>query len=157
MDELRAMADLAGEAMILHDERAPDGTRLGGEHEEAFLRALEDLSVRTKISFENALETGDAPWFWSRYARSVTIDIGHAEVAGLDSVEFVRGLAEEIIDMTDYVHMHHNGEFRGGLTDHWPLSPGCRELRALQALHALRSFVTFSLATYLGKCACVKD
>jgi hypothetical protein len=30
--------------------------------------------------------------------------------------------------------MHRNGALRGGLTDHWPLLPGCRELQALREL-----------------------
>jgi hypothetical protein len=30
--------------------------------------------------------------------------------------------------------MHHNGKWRNGLTDHWPLEEGCRELEALKAL-----------------------
>jgi hypothetical protein len=30
--------------------------------------------------------------------------------------------------------MHRNNGLRGGLTDHWPLRAGCRELKALRKL-----------------------
>lgn len=134
VDALRTMAGLSDLALILHDERAPGGGRLSGEHEARFLNILEELSGIAPVSFENAIETSDALWFWERYARSVTLDIGHVESAGLDSVEFVRDLPAEIVEKIEYVHMHRNNGLRGGLTDHWPLRPGCRELKSLGEL-----------------------
>jgi hypothetical protein len=134
MEDLRVMAGDADMALILHDEPAPGGGRLSGPHEERFLAAIEELGAVVPISFENALNTADAPWFWARYAESVTLDLGHMEAAGLDSVEYVASLDEECIRKVKYVHIHRNGRLRGGLTDHWPLRPGCSELRALREL-----------------------
>jgi sugar phosphate isomerase/epimerase len=131
---IRRMAELSDLALILHDERAPDGGRIDGEHEERFRRILEGLSEVAHVSFENANDTADAPWFWERFAAGVTLDIGHVESAGLDSVEYVRGLSEGIVKRIDYVHMHRNNGLRGGLTDHWPLKSGCREIEALKEL-----------------------
>jgi hypothetical protein len=129
--ELAEVADLG---IILHDERSPGGGRLSGEREERFRRMIGELSKRTAVSFENANDTGDAPWFWERFAESVTLDIGHVEGAGFDSVKYVSELPAAVVEKIDYVHMHHNNGLRGGLTDHWPLREGCRELRALEAL-----------------------
>lgn len=128
------MAKLADLALVLHDERAPGGRRLHGEYSEQFRRVADELGSYASLSFENAVDTGDAPWFWANYADSVTLDIGHVEAAGIDSVDFVRALDEECIEKVHYVHMHHNGPWRSGLTDHCPLVEGCRELEALGEL-----------------------
>ncbi|MDI6889741.1 MAG: hypothetical protein QMC83_02210 [Thermodesulfovibrionales bacterium] len=67
-----------------------------------------------------------------RFANSVTLDIGHVEAAGIDSVRFVKELKADIIDKLSFVHIHrYNGPHNGGLRDHWGLLEGCRELRAL--------------------------
>jgi hypothetical protein len=132
--ELRSMAAHAGLALILHDERARGGGRLIGPDETRFLDALGELSRVAPVSFENAIDTQDAPWFWEKFAGSVTLDIGHMEAAGLDSAGFIASLDEECIKKVDYVHIHRNGEWRGGLTDHWPLRAGCRELLGLREL-----------------------
>jgi hypothetical protein len=132
--ELLDMAKLADRALLLHDEKGPDRRRLEGEHDTLFRQRTRELSRYTHISFENAIDTGDAVWFWSRYADSVTLDIGHVEAAGLDSVRFVEGFSDELVNKIRYVHMHRNGELRGGLTDHWPLQRECRELKALKSL-----------------------
>jgi sugar phosphate isomerase/epimerase len=132
--ELLEMAELADRALILHDEKGPSGKRLHGQYDALFRQAAGELSRHASLSFENATDTADAVWFWDSYADSVTLDIGHAEAAGFDSVEFVAGLSDELVGRIRYVHMHRNGELRGGLTDHWPLMEGCRELRALKAL-----------------------
>ena len=128
------MAHMAGRAMVLHDEWAPGRKKFEGADEDRFLEALRAIEAITPVSFENANNTAGAPWFWSRYARSVTLDIGHVEAWGLDSVQFVRSLPDETVRKIQYVHMHHNAGLRGGLTDHWPLTEGCRELRALGEL-----------------------
>jgi sugar phosphate isomerase/epimerase len=134
VEAVKLMAGLSDLALILHDERAPGGGRLTGRHEARFLGVLKELEEMAPVSFENANNTQDAPWFWERYARRVTLDIGHVEGAGLDSVEYVKSLPDSIVDKIDYVHMHRNNGFRGGLTDHWPLREGCRELKALRKL-----------------------
>lgn len=134
MENLRVMAELAGDALILHDERSSDGGRLTGNEGDSFNRSLEDLRSVVHVSFENATDTPDINWFWSNYADSITLDIGHIEAAGIDSVGFMKGMDVHTLSRVEYVHMHRNAEFRRGLTDHWYLIPGCRELHALREL-----------------------
>jgi sugar phosphate isomerase/epimerase len=135
MEMLKESARAADLALILHDEQSPGGGRVGEGEALKIINALEELSSIARVSIENALDTADAPWFWGRFAReSITLDIGHVEAAGLDSVRFVSELDQALIEKIEFVHMHRNGEFRSGLTDHWPLEPGCRELKALEAL-----------------------
>ncbi len=134
LEPFKKMAALCDWALILHDERDPDGARVQGRHGDLLRERVRQLQEFTKVSFENSLNTADAPWFWRSYADSVTLDIGHMEGAGLDSVEYVRGLGDDILKKVDFVHMHRNWQFRSGLTDHWPLTPGCREVRALREL-----------------------
>ncbi len=43
------------------------------------------------------------------------------------------------------MHIHRNNGWHGGLTDHWPLSPDCRELRALEELIKIKSDVSIIL------------
>jgi len=133
--DLLRMAAYADLSLILHDERAPGGGRLEGAHDICFRRALEELQSITAVSFENAADTGDIRWFWNTYADSVTIDIGHIEAAGFNSVEFVRAFADDAtIGNVRFVHMHRNNGLHGGITDHWPLRQGCREMEALKEL-----------------------
>jgi hypothetical protein len=132
--DLKVMAECADLALILHDEKTFEGKRLTGEHEITFRTALNELRSVASISFENATDTMDVLWFWHKYADSITIDIGHVESAGLDSVEFVKSLDREIIEKIQFVHIHRNNGWRKGLTDHWPILPDCRELKALREL-----------------------
>jgi len=134
VEAVKMMAGLSDMALILHDERAPGGGRIEGDLEARFRKALDELERIVPVSLENALNTADAPWFWERFARSVTIDIGHIEGAGLVSTEFVQNLPDSIVNKIEFVHMHCNATLRGGLTDHWPLREGCRELEALRLL-----------------------
>lgn len=131
---LAIMAEWSDNALILHDERAPDGSRLTGDYGDRFRKALKELGAITRISLENAIDTVDVQWFWNNFADSVTIDIGHIEAAGLNSVEFIKELSEDTIDKVQYVHLHRNNGIHGGITDHWPLNCGCRELRSLEEL-----------------------
>ncbi len=133
--DLLKMAAYADLSLILHDERSPGGERLEGPHDIHFRRALEELKSITAVSFENAADTGDIRWFWNNYADSVTLDIGHVEAAGFNSVEFVRAFGDDpCIENIRFVHMHRNNGLHGGITDHWPLRQGCRELEALKEL-----------------------
>jgi sugar phosphate isomerase/epimerase len=143
--ELGEIAKLSDLSLILHDEKAPDGNRIEGKYEAHFRKAIENLSSITNVSFENATDTRDVRWFWSNYADSVTLDIGHIEAIGFDSVEFVLSLEEDCIKKIQYVHMHRNNGWRGGLTDHWPLSHDCRELRALKELIKIKTDVSVIL------------
>lgn len=135
-EDLREMAQCADLALILHDERNVRGGRLEGPEEARFLEALGRLRALARISFENATSTEDVVWFWDRFADSITLDIGHVESAGLNSVEFVKELPEDIVHRIEFVHMHRNADLRGGITDHWPPTPYCREVLALR--HLLR-------------------
>jgi len=145
LKELRVMAECADLALILHDEKTPEGKRLEGHYEAGFKASLDELRSIAHISFENATDTRDILWFWNNYADSVTLDIGHVEAAGLDSVEFVKSIEKDVIKKIQYVHMHRNNGWHGGLTDHWPLLPDCRELRALRELIKIKRDISVIL------------
>jgi sugar phosphate isomerase/epimerase len=145
IDDLKEMAEMTDIALILHDERSDEGGRISGQHVKRFRDVLDGLKAVSDISFENAVNTADVKWFWNNFAESVTLDIGHVESAGLDSVEFVRSLDHGIIDKLQFVHMHRNNGLRGGITDHWPLIPDCMELRALRELLNLKSDISVIL------------
>ncbi len=144
-NELREMAQQTDRALILHDERNPDGTRLGNEWIAKYRKALERLSSIARVSIENAADTPDIRWFWDTFADSITLDIGHVESAGLNSVEFVHALDEQSLKKVRFVHIHRNNGLHGGITDHWPLSPGCREIRALEELVRVKPDVSVIL------------
>ncbi len=133
-DDLRKMAGYTDLSLILHDERSPGGGRLEGRYDIRFRSALEELESITTVSFENAADTGDIRWFWNNYADSLTLDIGHIESSGFNSVDFVVSLDDKTVGSIRFVHMHRNNGLHGGITDHWPLSQDCRELAALQEL-----------------------
>lgn len=56
-----------------------------------------------------------------------------------------RVLHPEEVGRIEFVHMHRNNGLHGGITDHWPLRPDCREVRALRKLLARRSDVSVIL------------
>ncbi|MDA8090416.1 MAG: hypothetical protein M0Z61_09390 [Nitrospiraceae bacterium] len=130
--ELKEMAGWSGLGFIFHDETAPDGGRVTGELAENLRRNIDRLQI--PVSFEDAVNVKDVLWFWKNFATSITLDVGHLESAGIDSVEFVKKLDPGTVGRIDFVHMHRKHLFRGGLADHWPLVPGCRELQALEEL-----------------------
>jgi sugar phosphate isomerase/epimerase len=132
--DLIVMASLADLALILHDEKRHNWERLTGEHETTFKKLLKELQSLATVSFENATDTRDAIWFWDNYADSITLDIGHVELAGIDAVQFVKALDMEVIDKIQYVHLHRNNGWRNGLTDHWYITPDCKEVMALKEL-----------------------
>lgn len=131
---IKIMAEWADLALILHDEKTLDWQRITGEHKITFKSLLGELQSIAPVSFENATDTRDVIWFWNTYADSITLDIGHVELAGMNSVEFINSLDQKIIEKIQYVHIHRNNGWRKGLTDHWYLLPGCREIKALEAL-----------------------
>ncbi len=136
-EDLKEMAKWSDLGIILHDERGMAGDRLD-IREESYLRdAIADLRHSTRVSFENANNIEDAPWFWERFADSITLDIGHIEAAGMDSISYIKSLSPHCIEKIDFVHMHRNNGWRGGLTDHWHLLPGCKEVLALKELYTL--------------------
>jgi hypothetical protein len=145
LEELLEMAGLTDLALIMHDERSPNGRRLAGESEDIFRKSLGKLKAVTPVSLENSTDTRDIHWFWNNFADSITLDIGHVESSGLDSVEFVKSLDEDCIKKIQFVHLHRNNGLRGGITDHWPLVPGCRELKALKELINLKTDINVIL------------
>ena len=133
-EDLIVMAELADLAVILHDEKIHDWERITGEHEKTFRELVRELQSVTPVSFENATDTKDVVWFWNHFADSITLDIGHLEAAGIDSVEFIRHLDRGLVDKIHYVHLHRNNGWRNGLTDHWYITPECKEVKALKEL-----------------------
>jgi len=133
---LEAIAGQADMGMILHDETTAWGTRLEGIFAEAFDEAMARLSAVCPVSIENAVHSPDAVWFWRRFARSVTLDVGHLESAGLDSRAFISALDAATLGKIDYVHVHRYD--RAASYDHRGLNEGCRELSALKTLLAAR-------------------
>ncbi len=144
-EDLRKMAELTDLAFLLHDERTPDGKRLTGTDATRFRESVEELRAITSVSFENSENTRDVQWFWSNFRGPITIDIGHIESSGLDSIEFIQSLGSDVISNIEFVHMHRNNGLRGGITDHWPLTDDCREVKALEELLKLKPDVNVFL------------
>lgn len=135
MEVMRIIAKNADLALIIHDETTPWGSRLENKFERAFRDSLEELSSLCQISIENAGNTHDIKWFWKVFASSVTIDIGHLEAAGIDSIGFINELDNDIISKVNFVHLHrYDGLHWSGLSDHWSLLEDCREIKALKVL-----------------------
>jgi sugar phosphate isomerase/epimerase len=136
MDDLHVMALHTDLALIIHDESTQAGKRLTNEAADAYRQGLAELSRLCVVSIENAGANKDVKWFWREYAESITLDIGHLEIAGIDSVDFVATLEPDLLEAIDFVHLHRVNGLRGGIRDHWGLTEGCRELRALEELLA---------------------
>lgn len=134
LKELFALARMADLGMIFHDETLPDKGRLSGEPLDQYRKTLAELSALCPCSIENANNTPDIDWFWGMIGGSVTLDMGHFESSGIDSVHKVQSLPDELLARVEYVHMHRKNGEHGGILDHWPLTAECRELRALETL-----------------------
>jgi len=132
--ELTALAEMADLGLILHDETGRNGDRLSGRRLKQYRETLERLSSLCPLSIENANNTRDIDWFWREMGGSITLDMGHFESSGIDSVQKVRSLPKEFLNRLDYVHMHRKNGDHGGILDHWPLTRNCREVHALEAL-----------------------
>ncbi len=137
---LRRLAAASDLGLIIHDEGGPGGRRLAEAEAAVFEKHLSEISRLCPVSIENAFNSNDGLWFWERFVApadgrvSITLDIGHLESAGVDSIAFVRDMPEHLARRVNFVHMHHKAEERFGVMDHWPLVPGCRELEALKVL-----------------------
>jgi sugar phosphate isomerase/epimerase len=141
MDVMRRLAEEADLGIIIHDEGRISGKRLSDAEAERYERNVREISTLCHISIENSYNSGDITWFWERFVApapesvSITLDIGHLELAGIDSVGFVRDMPQHLVERITFVHMHHHNEQEvRGVKDHWPLMPGCREVDALKAL-----------------------
>ena len=134
MEEVRIMAAETDMALIIHDESMPKGSRIVGIRQRLYAEALQELSGICPVSIENASNCHDIRWFWHTYARSITLDIGHLEASGIDSLAFIDEAREDLEEKLEFVHLHRVAGLRKGLRDHWGLVKGCKELRALEHL-----------------------
>lgn len=132
---MRKIAENVDLAMIIHDETTPWGARLEGTYKSAFREAVDELSSLCHVSIENAGNTHDIKWFWRCFAPSVTLDIGHLEAAGIDSLRFINELDTDIINKIKFVHLHrYNSLEESEIKDHRSLIEGCKEVESLKAL-----------------------
>jgi sugar phosphate isomerase/epimerase len=138
---MRRLADDADLGIIVHDEGGGGGKRLSSAEAERYEKNVREISGLCHVSIENSFNSGDITWFWERFVTpaadnlSVTLDIGHLELAGLDSAAFVRNMPQRLIERITFVHMHHHDPLgQGSVKDHRALIPDCREIRALKEL-----------------------
>ncbi len=138
LKRLAAESDLG---IIIHDEGGEDRRRLSAAQAEQYEGVVREAGSLCPVSIENSYNSGDITWFWERFVVrapekvSLTLDIGHLELAGLDSVSFVRNMPQPLIDRMQFVHMHHHdGGSTHSVKDHKPLVAGCREIEALKVL-----------------------
>jgi sugar phosphate isomerase/epimerase len=141
VDVMRRLAAATDLGIIIHDEGGAGRKRLPAEEEATFERNLREISSFCHVSIENSFNSSDVTWFWERFAVptsdnvSITLDIGHLELAGVDSIAFVRNMPQHLIDHMRFVHMHHHNELElRRVKDHRPLLPDCREIEALKVL-----------------------
>jgi sugar phosphate isomerase/epimerase len=141
IDMMRKLADASDLGIIIHDEGA-NGGRLEGAEAVQYGVNVRAISRLCPISIENSYNSGDIVWFWERFVVpmpecvSVTLDIGHLEGAGIDSIAFIDRLPQAVVNRIEFVHIHHRDPEAQGVKDHRPLVPGCREMEALNLLLA---------------------
>jgi len=145
MEALRLMARWTDMGLIIHDEGTPLGGRLHGLWEKNYRDGLEELEGLCHVSIENANNSRDVEWLWRNYALSITIDIGHLEASGINSEKWMKDLPSDLLDRVEYVHLHRNNGLRGGLTDHWPITKNCREVKAIECLLKRKSDINVIL------------
>ncbi len=148
LDVMRRLAEAADLGIIIHDEGGVGGRRLTASEADQYARNVNEISGRCPVSIENSYNSGDITWFWERFVApapdriSITLDIGHLELAGLDSVAFIQNLPQGLVDRIRFVHMHHHApEGHQTVKDHRPLTPGCREIEALRELVRRKLFL----------------
>jgi sugar phosphate isomerase/epimerase len=142
-ETVEVMKKLAGSCdlgIIIHDEGGENGSRLSGAKSVQYGLNARTLSRHCHVSIENSYNSGDIIWFWEQFVVpmpetvSLTLDIGHLELAGIESTAFVETMPEHLIARLQFVHMHHHSAEAKGVKDHRPLVPGCREIEALAIL-----------------------
>jgi len=141
VDVMKRLAEACDLGIIIHDEGGADGRILSGAEAERYKMNVRAVSSLCPVSIENSYNSVDILRFWERFVIplpenvSITLDIGHLELAGIDSPAFVRDLPERLLARVRFVHMHHHDKTaRSGVADHQPLRPGCREIEALKML-----------------------
>jgi hypothetical protein len=148
LEVMRRLAAASDLGIIVHDEGNAGRMRLTAVDAGAYEKNIKKISDLCHLSIENSYNSGDISWFWERFVVpsppdvSITLDIGHLELAGLDSVSFVQNMPQRLIDRLQFVHMHHHdGNDTHWVKDHKPLVAGCREIEALKVLLARKSDV----------------
>jgi len=140
-DVMRRLASAADLGIIIHDEGGTGDRRLTGAAAKQYEKQVREFSRLCHISIENSYNSGDITWFWNRFVAvasdrvSITLDIGHLELAGLDSAAFIRNLQPALVRRIQFAHLHHHdSNATRDIKDHRPLVPGCREIDALRHL-----------------------
>ncbi len=139
VEMMRILADESDLGIIIHDEGEKGNRLMDGESVQYGIN-VRTISRLCPISIENSYNSRDITWFWERFVLpmpetvSVTMDIGHLEGAGIDSIAFVNSLPESLVKRLQFVHIHHHDPEAQGVKDHRPLVPGCREIEALKIL-----------------------
>jgi hypothetical protein len=140
VDMMRQLATTSDLGIIIHDEGGEDG-RLTGAEAVQYGVNVRAVSRHCPVSIENSYNSIDITWFWERFVLpmpetvTITLDIGHLELAGINSVVFVRELPPVLLSRLQFVHIHHHdGNSTHWVRDHRPLVPGCREVEALKLL-----------------------
>lgn len=135
---LAAASDLG---IIVHDEGGAGGRRLSAAESDEYERNIRKISERCLVSIENSYRSGDITWFWERFvvpaqpSVSITLDIGHLELAGLNAISFVRNMPHGLVERMKFAHMHHHDQQDPHeVKDHKPLVAGCSEIEALKLL-----------------------
>src|SRR5574337_146161 len=140
LDVMKRLAAAADLGIIIHDEGGENHGRLTGAEAVQYGIHVRAISRICPVSIENSYNSGDITWFWERFVVpmpetvSITLDIGHIELAGIDSVSFVKALPEHLVRRIEFAHMHHHEKEARGVKDHRPLTAGCREIEALSIL-----------------------
>ncbi len=140
VEVMQRLAQASDLGIIIHDEGGENG-RLSGPDAVQYGVNVRAVSRLCPVSIENSYNSGDITWFWERFVLpmpepvSITLDIGHLELAGIDSVRFVASLSEALLSRLLFVHIHHHdGASSAWVKDHQALVPGCREIEALRLL-----------------------
>lgn len=139
VEMMRHLATASDLGIIIHDEGGEAG-RLAGPESVQYGVNVRSVSRLCPVSIENSFNSGDITWFWERFVLpmpetvTITMDIGHLELAGINSVNFVEDLSGNLLSRLRFVHMHHHEAGARGVRDHRPLARGCREIEALKLL-----------------------
>ena len=152
LEVMLRLATVSDLGIIVHDEGGKDRQRLSVAEADTYEKNVMEISGLCHLSIENSYDSGDSTWFWERFVVpappgvSITLDIGHLELAGLDSVLFIRDLPQRFIERIKFAHLHHH-DHRGPreVQDHKPLVSGCREIEALKVLLARKSDIRIVL------------
>ncbi len=142
LDVMRRLSTAADLGIIIHDEGGACGKRLSAGEADCYEKSLREIGGHCHVSIENSYNSGDITWFWERFVVpvapdrvSITLDIGHLELSGIDSVAFVRNMPQRLVERVRFAHMHHHDpQGQRPVKDHRPLIPGCLETEALKEL-----------------------